>query len=158
MRTIAAETGPGRRSSFRQRKRFTLDHSLARSRMTSPNRRFMILLHRGSRILSHSVYRGCHSNNSKTHDHLVQSDLLNFTLILLNEGRNCTPMRYGYTGTTLYVSVKPTSNSITGENNNVAICARSRRAIIRFGTGCPQRSTGICKALPRIFYCSYKRI
>lgn len=25
-------------------------------------------------------------------------------------------------GTTLYVSVKPTSNSITGENNNVAIC------------------------------------
>lgn len=24
--------------------------------------------------------------------------------------------------TTLYVAVKPTSNSITGENNNVAIC------------------------------------
>lgn len=42
--------------------------------------------------------------------------------MLLSEGRNCTPMRYGYTGTTLYVSVKPTSNSITGENNNVAIC------------------------------------
>jgi len=66
---------------------------------------------------------GCHSNIQRgIRDQLIQSDFSNFILMLLSEGRNCTPMRYGYTGTTLYVSVKPTSNSITGENNNVAIC------------------------------------
>lgn len=39
----------------------------------------------------------------------------------------------GYVGTALYVSVKPTSNSITGENNNVAICCvRSAQSSVSY--------------------------